>query len=237
MEDKQNIYKMFLKRCEDVCNAKFIISCNMINRLLQFMPNFSCIMQFIARCNQGENYRLLLDNASGGNIFKLPSSNKKIVALVTGLLFDIDQMNIDFNSFLIRYYFSEDYEDSYKAFCNSVIKPYAKAFGIMLEDDIDDKEEEKLSEGQIISDKAIQEQLFPLINSIREHVFSDSKLSNAKKDDLLNILEGFIYAFELQNAKMVKTIWLGIKYAFNGYKDISVHLESINNMLQLYDII
>lgn len=236
MENKVEIYEMFLKKCDNICCSKYLMSSNAINSLLQFMPKFSCVMEFVSKCNQGENYKQLVSQSGEGNVFKMPKSKKKIVALVTGLLFDIDQMNIDINSFLIRYFYSADDEFGYQAFCKVIVRPYAEAFGMMLENFEEEDDIEKLENNLPIADKKISEQVFPLVNSLKDCVLADSKLANNKRNDCLTMLEGLEYAFELGSAKMINVVFVGLKSVFAGYKNGNSFMLTIEELLKLYSI-
>lgn len=235
-ENKGETYSIFLRRCDEICNAKFIMSCSKINSLLQYMPTSECIMEFVASCNQGESYKQLYSLSSQGNVFKLPKSRKKIVCVVTGLLFDIDQMNIDFNVFLRRYFYADDLEESFKAFCSVIMHSYEKAFLMMLEN-FDDESSERLEDGFASVDKAINEQVFPLLTAFKDCVMSDGKLVDLNRKDAMTLLDGLVYAFELGNAKVVLALWVGLKNFMRDYKNGASYLSSLEKMLSMFNII
>ncbi len=236
--DIQLAYNTFEKKCNDIVHSNFIMSSNYIMSLLRLVAQTPVLMEFVAKCNQGLSYKEEFDLAASGASFRLPTSNKRIVSLVTGMLFEIDQNSINLNSFLIKYFGTTDYEEGYKMFCKSVIEPYCEAFKMILDDEI---EEDNTRDVSAVKDVAlsdnIKEQIFPYISAMNEVVVSDHNLKEKKRKDYLTMLEGFYYAIEISNAKMIQVVWIGLQSVVESYRPLKSYIKSLQSILLAFDIV
>lgn len=235
MQDNQQILNQFREKCNVVCKSQFIMSNFAINSMLKFVASQAPLMEFIAKCNQGLNYKELFDESCKKNILKMPKSQKRIVALVTGILFDIDRGEIDLNIFLNRFFDNGETERNYINFCRTIIIPYCNAFdnlGKEVEDEVYDTSQ---ADNCVVS-KCLKEQVLPMIEDLKEQIISDPILNEVKRKDYLAMLEGLYYAFELSSAKMIKAMWLGIKYSIIAYKPAGSYLLSIQQFMDMYII-
>lgn len=237
-DNVQHAYEILVDKCNAVIEAKYIMSGNAVIGLLRYLASTPCLMDTVARCNQGFRYREEFDRAGSGAAFRLPESDRKIVALVTGILFDIDRGRINFNAFLMKNFYGDgDYETSYRLFGKTLIEPYAKAFGKMINQEDADVLPELEQESKIPVGTAVKEQIFPYIAAINEVVENDAALSDERKREFLLMTEGLTYAFEIAGTKMIRVVWTGMRSVFAAHKPTQSYLRAMEKILAAYAVI
>ncbi|MDE7071092.1 MAG: hypothetical protein K2O86_03865, partial [Clostridia bacterium] len=159
--------------------------------------------------------------------------NMAVVSVVTKLLFDIDRNNIDMDKFLSAYYKYDDYSARYSHFCNTVLVTYAKAFGdvVSYKEKVVEAEEEKKV------DNVVKEEVSPYITKMSHIVEGDSLISDAKKDEIITLLDGLYYSFDTQRAKIVKAMWIGLLAVADKYKPLQSYIKEVKRILQTYALI
>lgn len=235
--ETQQAYQIFSMRCHEIIASKYVMSGNYIMRLLRYVASTPCLIDFVAKCNQGFNYRDEFELASSGASFRLPSSKKKIVALVTGMLFEIDRNQLNLNAFLIKYYGVSDYEEGYKTFCKSVIEPYIEAFALVLQDDLAEETPDVSSVKDVPLSDNIKEQIYPYISAMKEVVMSDRTLKEKKRADYMTMLEGFYYSIEISNSRMIQVVWIGLDSLFESYRPLKSYVKALRNLLESFAVI
>ncbi|MGN0771295.1 MAG: hypothetical protein ACI4MI_01780 [Christensenellales bacterium] len=235
--ETQQAYQIFTMRCREITASKYIMSGNYIMRLLRYVAATPCLMDFVAKCNQGFNYREEFELATSGASFRLPSSKKKIVALVTGMLFEADRNQLNLNAFFIKYFGVSDYEEGYKLFCKSVIEPYVEAFAIILDEEDQEETPDSTSVKDLPLSDNIKEQIYPYISAMKEVVMSDRTLKEKKRADYMTMLEGFYYSVEMSNSRMIKVVWLGLDSIFESYRPLKSYVKSLRNILESFAVI
>lgn len=227
-------YTIFIERCRGMVNSKFVMSSNSISNILQLIASVPCLTNYVQICSQNFDFNKEYNKATASLDFILPSENKKIVAFVTNLLFMFDQKKLDLTKFIKTYYSTNDFELSYKTFCDKVINPYMIAFkDILLEED---KAAPDYLDNTNVTEFA-KNQCMGVITSLISIVSQDNNLSDEKKSDFLTMLEGFFYSFEISRAQMIKVVWIGLKNIMSSYRPAQSYLMSIEKVLQDYAVI
>lgn len=123
---------LFLRRCDEVMQSKFILADTKIGELLKSIASSDLLYAFFREITRDFDYPAAKEkymNYAGGSAKKrrllFPPDPSEKLAFIFCLLVDLDNMTLDLSEFL-REYFYEDgsvYE-SYYAFCNQVIKPF-----------------------------------------------------------------------------------------------------------------
>ena len=194
-ENLQQVYAELTARCKRIKEGKYIMSGNTIAALLRYITSQPALMACLERCNYGFRYGTELEKAMTGGIFKLPLGSRKVVALVTGLLFELDRGSINFHNFIKQYYRAADVDASFDMFAGSVIMPYLMAFKNALSG-----EGEEVSAGLDGDDKpvssGVKEQLMPVILQFTEEIAADEIAKEAEffsfgTNDLTQMTFGF----------------------------------------------
>lgn len=226
-------YSIFLNYCDDVANSSYLLSSRAIKNLLKFIAGTPCLTKYIAKCNSSIKLNETYNSIFGENSLNLPSDNMAIVSVVTKLLFDFDTNNIDMDKFLSAYYKYDDYSLMYSNFCNTVLVTYAKAFGdvVTYKEKVIEAEEEKTV------DNATKEEVAPYLSKMTRVVEGDSLISDAKKDEIITVLDGLYYSFDTKRAKLVRALWIGLAAVTEKYKPLQSYLREVKRILEDYALI
>ncbi len=235
-ENLQQVYSELAAHCNKIKEGKYLMSTGTITSLLRYITAQPALMSCLEKCNYGFRYSAELEAAMSGGIFKLPLGSKKVVALVTGLLFDMIRGTVNFHNFIKKYYRAATVDMSFDLFVGSVIMPYLMAFRNVL--DGKGEEDSSLEEAD---DKpvgaGVKEQLLPLIMQFTEAVAADNALTDEAREDFYVMLEGLYYSLELSRAKMVKAMFMGLSSVMQDYKNGASYIRAIGKVLREYAII
>lgn len=226
-------YSIFLNYCDEVVNSSYLLSGRAIQNLLKFVAATPCLTNYLTKCNSSIKLNETYNSIFGETTLNLPQDNMAVVSVVTKLLFDIDRNNIDMDKFLSAYYKYDDYSARYSHFCNTVLVAYAKAFGdvVTYKEKLIEAEEEKKVEN------VVKEEIAPYIAKMTHIVEGDSLISDAKKDQLLTLLDGLCYSFDTQRAKIVKAMWIGLLAVADKYKPLQSYMKEVRKILQAYALV
>ncbi len=226
-------YSIFLNYCDEVANSSYLLSGRAIQNLLKFVASTPCLTNYLAKCNSSIKLNETYNSIFGEATLNLPQDNMAVVSVVTKLLFDIDRNNIDMDKFLSAYYKYDDYSARYSHFCNTVLVTYAKAFGdvVSYKEKVVEAEEEKKV------DNVVKEEVSPYITKMSHIVEGDSLISDAKKDEIITLLDGLYYSFDTQRVKIVKAMWIGLLAVADKYKPLQSYIKEVKKILQTYALI
>ncbi|MDE5654939.1 MAG: hypothetical protein K2I46_04955 [Clostridia bacterium] len=226
-------YSIFLNYCDEVANSSYLLSGRAIQNLLKFVASTPCLTNYLAKCNSSIKLNETYNSIFGETSLNLPQENMAVVSVVTKLLFDIDRNNIDMDKFLSAYYKYDDYSARYSHFCNTVLVTYAKAFGdvVSYKEKVVEAEEEKKV------DNSVKEEVSPYIAKMAHIVEGDSLISDAKKDEIVTLLDGLYYSFDTQRAKIVKAMWIGLLAVADKYKPLQSYIKEVKKILDTYALI
>ncbi len=237
---KEDAYRLFDEAVTALTTTNFIITEKPITDLLRCLIYSDLLRAFVTDCKKGVDYESELAAAvretESGYAFVLPKSNKRVIALVTGLLHDFDTGARSLTSFIQSFWPGVDNNTKYRLFCENILLPYKKAFRQSFLSDIDDIEQVEAAETVAISDSVL-ESAAPLFAALRTVFVEDNKLSQKKREDLTALTDGLFYALEKGNAKIIKTVWIGLKLALDGNKKAERKFSDISEFLALYALI
>ncbi len=188
---------LFLRRCDELMQSKFIIADTKIGELLQAIAASDLLYAFFRDVTGNFDYPAAkskyMNYAPYGKTQKkllFPEDPAERLAFVFCLLMEFDNKTLDLGKFLQEYFYEDgSFYESFYAFCNQVIKPFRNAVKIMFTDSpeatqavsLQDKERKgKVSQSVGFDVKAERKALY------------GSALADAKKVDgmlLLNALE------------------------------------------------
>ena len=235
-ENLQQVYSGLAARCNKMKEGKYLMSTGTMTSLLRYITSQPALMNCLERCNYGFRYATELEAATAGNIFKLPLGSKKVVALVTGLLFEMVRGTINFHNFIKKYYRAATVDMSFDLFVGSVVMPYLMAFRNVLEGTAEEDSAADDDDDTAVG-AGVKEQLLPLIMQFTEAVAADNSITDEAREDFYVMLEGLYYSLELSRAKMVKAMFLGLSSVMQDYKNGAAYIRAIRTVLQEYAII
>ena len=238
---KEDAYRLFDEAVTALTTTNFIITEKPITDLLRCLIYSDHLRAFIIDCKKGVDYEAELSAAvtetESGYAFLLPKSNKRIIALVTGLLHDFDTGARSLTSFIQNFWPDADNNTRYRLFCDNVLLPYKKAFRNSFLFDTDSIDEPTEAEERISISDSVIESAAPLFAEMRTVFIEDNKLSQKKREALIELTDGLFYALEKGNARIIKTIWIGLRLALEGNKKAERKFSDISEFLALYALI
>lgn len=235
-ENLQQVYSGLAARCNKMKEGKYLMSTGTMTSLLRYITSQPALMNCLERCNYGFRYATELETATAGNIFKLPLGSKKVVALVTGLLFEMVRGTINFHNFIKKYYRAATVDMSFDLFVGSVVMPYLMAFRNVLEGTAEEDSAADDDDDTAVG-AGVKEQLLPLIMQFTEAVAADNSITDEAREDFYVMLEGLYYSLELSRAKMVKAMFLGLSSVMQDYKNGAAYIRAIRTVLVEYAIV
>ena len=139
-------------------------------------------------------------------------------------------------SFIQNFWPDVDNNMRYRLFCEEVILPYKEAFRQSFLAESEEAEATEAEERITISDSVI-ENAAPLFAALRNVLVEDNKLSDRRRESLIEVTDGLFYALEKGNVKIIKTVWIGLKLALDGNKKAERKFSDISEFLALYALI
>ena len=238
---KEDAFRLFDEAVKALINSNFIITQKPITDLLRCLVFSDKLQAFVGECLRGVDYETELANAvtktESGYVFLLPKSNKRIIALVTGLLSDFDKGDRSLTTFIRELYPAPDNNQRYKLFCDNVLMPYHRAFRQSFLYDIDNADPAFGDESSAVISEPALEQAAGLLTALRTIFLGDNKLSEKKRADLIYLADGLYYCLEKGDPKIVKTVWTGLKLALTGYKKADRKFSDLTEFLALYALL
>lgn len=228
-------YSLLTERCNSMMESKFIMSSNCIVAILKVVASIPCLTNYVVKCSQNFSFDQEFEKAASSSKFCLPSSNLDKVAFITSLLYKFDRKEIDLTKFIKVYFPSNDFENSYRMFCQDIIAPYLIAFNGILKEE--DEVKPIVVDDNISLIDAIKNQVVQYITGLISIVSDDDMLKDEKKSDYLEVLNGFYYAFELNNVKMIKVVWIGLKSLLANYRLANSYMQAIEKILSQYAVL
>ncbi|MGN1227915.1 MAG: hypothetical protein ACI4TX_04655 [Christensenellales bacterium] len=221
-EEKEKILQ-FEANCNEMINGKFILADIKIAKILKSIANSKELYAYLAECLLNFDFAKEFEKAKGvdftKNYFKMPEEAYKKVALVFCLLIEIDNKNIDFYDFVVKYFKTEKDGDEYGLFTRTMLIPFRdeilKHFNLYdyptIIDELPTSENDVQSNGKDIKNELINH-LQSMINVIQ----ISPKINDEKKERLNIILNAFIEGVKINNKKILFA--LEIALADNVYK-------------------
>lgn len=236
---KQKIFDGLVARCQDFKSSRFIMSDITLMQLLKYIVSYRELSDIVVESRRIADYNEEFAKATAAEIpklFKLPSDDRRLIVLVTGLLYEFDRETINMNTFIREYFSNLSIDSGFDAFCDNVLREYTEAFRTLLfKPQSAHYEDEESEADNRLSDKVV-ETLTPMLVQITENVIADRSLSDKKRTELIDVLEGLYYILEDGNGKLLKAMWTGVKNTFIGTKNYNSTLNAIDEILISYKL-
>ena len=234
---RQKAYEIFQAKCAKMIESKFLLAQPCIAGVLKCIIASPELYQFIKDCISNIDCEDELSKAtlnSGKQEFILPESKRVMVALVTYLLNQFDNNEIDLMEF-IAYYYNPDTNIGYQIFCREVVEPYCRLVGeVFLNDNIVDE----VSEPQVQDiNYAVYEQADMLIKDIVTEIQSSNSVREDERADMITLAEGMMVALSNLDAKIIIALFIGMKYAYGKHRKINKALKELEKLFIKYAIV
>lgn len=133
---------LFLRRCDELMQSKFIIADTKIGELLQAIAASDLLYAFFRDITKDFDYpaakNKYMHYAPYGKTQKkllFPEDPAEKLAFIFCLLMEFDNKTLDLGRFLQEYFYEDgSFYESFYAFCNQVVKPFKNAVRVMFSD-------------------------------------------------------------------------------------------------------
>jgi len=239
----EDVAKVFVEKCEEVVNSRFIIADKKIQSLLKEVVTNKALYAVLEKCLMDFNYEKEFLKAKvpvieGQNKFalSLPDDNEKLIAFVFCLLHEIEDKTRDFQKFLQDFYYNNgSFFEGYNEFCVKIIRPFMYTMCAMLKtSDVTLEEEAQVSKFFGTDIVHIDS---PTLNIILEScdkmalILEKSKASEIRSERIF-IIESLKNAVLIRDRKIIKTAFIGLMYSLKGVKDCSKNIAKLEKTLK-----
>lgn len=241
MEKQQNLVK-FNEALNAFYSSRLVIVDKTISDFLKMLANDTSFMEVVAEAAKTtsfkQEYQNSIVNDEKGLSFRLPMNKRHVVALVVGLLFEFDRMDISVIEFVRKFYPYEASHDSYVAFCDSVIRPFGEAFRSLYLGEMEDSvvAPPVEIENKPFNDKA-KEEIDYWLNLIMGGMIGDYTYSKDEQKEGATLIKGMSYVCSLADPLLIKLTWLGLKNTLGNHKSIYRELKEVESILITYGVI
>ncbi len=238
------ITQKFENSIEQIFKSTIITADIAIDRFLAEITTTPELYAIIVDSNTDFSYKTEFSkavlNSATGKTFCLPQSKKKVIALVTKLLYDFIRKRNSIVDFVMTYFKTTSHQDSYMVFLDKVMTPYVQAFyeivsgqeAVAVEEAIIDE----TSPVTVFSDNALDE-IATYIEKIKDDLHLSSDFTDQTRDELISLLDGTIYILESHNAVLIRTSYIGLKNTLLLYRIGLRELKEIERLFVSYGVI
>lgn len=233
----QELIKSLKQLYMEMEKSNFIMSVDIITKFLKFVTTNESTFFIYKHASQNFDFESIFEEAMSSGRLRIPQEDYKVIVLVTRLLFDIDRGKIEFLTFLKNTFPNDKIQESYSSFCFNMIYPYVQAFERLLSQ----ADKVVLDAAKNVQTKKMSRQLVDLLQgniiSIYEQLANDRTLQEGRRQELSAILEGLDVAVDSGNSLLIKSLWIGLKYALIANKAYTSQVKAMENELKNYGII
>lgn len=233
----EELIKSFKLLYLELERSNFIMSNDIITKILKFVTTNEPLFFAVKHANQNFDFNSIFNESMASGRIRMPDDDYKIIVLVTKILFDIDRGNIEYLNFLKNTFPRVNISDSFNDFCLGIVLPYVQAFERLLSQ----KDRVVDSGNSNVQYKNVPRELVDLLNSniisISDQLVGDKTLSDETRREIYVILEGLYFAIESNNVMLIKSLWLGLKYALIANRAYTSQVKALENELRNYSII
>lgn len=230
----------FIKNCDEIISANYILATKKISDLLKGMSSSKLLMELFDYLTSDFDYesakaKALSKKSFEGGGFIVPTDRQEFLALVFLLLFEIDLEKIKLIDFLMMYFADGGYKESYANFCQKLIVPFKDevvlAVKQMLNSEaLDERVVTVKTIKPLLAKKTIAE-LDGLILNSKDTLFQ-YKIDIEEKSNIFDLYKNFSNSLYENDAFRIKTAFLGYKYAIKNLRKPDAFITQIEKILK-----
>lgn len=249
METNENVNgyeRPFVKECNNFIDAKYIVVGNNINVLFDEINNDESLLNIVNYCLEDFDFSAKLGVAlslhqAKQKDFIMPKENEEIVALCYGILQRIVDGEIDFESFISKYFlFNGTFNDTYINFGHYFVKPfknailnlenkdkYSKKYTSKEEKKVEKEEQEQ--EEEVVEENETIDRLFDIVQDIEDVILSDIKIRDFKQEELEFYLKAFKEALKINNKLIILALADAIVLSSSKIKSLKYETQRLKS--------
>ncbi|MEG2450263.1 MAG: hypothetical protein RSB09_00870 [Clostridia bacterium] len=224
---------------EDMQNSNIILVDKKLRAALKCLAYYDEFRVALSYCNQGFDYdaekQKSLLCVGERKAFKMPRSQKNIVALISHLLMEFDSGTMDLLTFASEYFPAENKQDSYEKCFVSVVEPFKLALVGLVVDGIEDDTPEAIRNVEFVSSGLQQQTEYLLVAFVK--AVQEAQIEVELRNDFMIMFEGLASALDTRDTLMIRAMWLGIKLALTSHKLAQKDIEKMDEVLKMYLVV
>lgn len=244
---KKEELDLFLLRCDELIESKYIIANIKIINLLKSIANSETLLAIFKSCLSGFDYEeaksryFVINEYLGGGKgeFIQPEDSKNLLSLVFSVLMDIDAEKIDLTSFLNKFFYENgSYYESYNSFVKGMIVPFKLTVKALMSGIIGGTVADPKEELAKKVEAPIEEDVEPLeFAKIRVLLKEEKSLIKAKKivpeklRDGILIIDTFFSALDSKDKDAINYAFTAYKYTIRSLLTFKNNVHSIEELL------
>ena len=243
-ESNNKKIEYFINLCDDLITCKFLVAESKIQKLLTSLADTAPIYELVSDCMEQFNHdremnKAFVTDGKGHFYCNMPTEEYKVIALVFCTLADIDQKNIDFTSFIKKFFDDEDGVNCYTSFARRMILPFreliAEAFGYpkrysraeVVENVENDKDEDD-------SIDSLFENCLRLAKDMIVEIEENKNYWIYQLQEFKNLANEIAKACEERDFSRLRALVFGAKYACKGIKCVKFLMKELIEEVEEY---
>lgn len=244
--DKETIFNGFAYKCDQLVNSNYILSLPMVKDILEYVVENASLLELISNCITNVNYISEFNNcisidSSGKKIITLPKSNRYIISIVMGILYDIDNNNNILSQLLAEYFYNKNIEVSFSSFTNTLIVPLVLAVKGLYLDSTDTTYENEFDYNEenmpFIDSTKILDNISLNIKDFNTAIRGSNSYSDLEIYELTYLLNALYHSISIGDEINIKSNYIAIKYLFKDTKKFKKLFYSLEQELIRFQLI
>lgn len=252
MQTKRQSIDNFKKLIDELISSSYVLYDKKLTDLMRAIGNSKLFYTLFKYCTDDFDYEgvftqsfVQTDAGYGHGKFVLPKEPKDQIALIFSLLFQIDAKEINFLDILERYFFVNNYNESFRNFAMQVLYPFRsevlKVVEAMAEDSTGDVQPVKESiKVTPVKEKTIKvkdvKTIIDLLDESRSIIFQ-YKIEPGLKTELVDLYQFFKDSLYEGEPKTIRLSYLAYKYATLYHRKLDNTMLKIEKLLKMNGVL
>lgn len=234
---KEQEFAMFDTAVKAIVDANALMLSVCYADLLKLIAYDDPIRITIKECYDSIDYEHLLTTVFEKNgdkyVVRLPASKKAIVGFVTKLIYEFHLGTQSYDKILLSLY-GDSSTFAMKTFAEEVLNPYREAFRQVFMFEADENAGDGKDEDFNEINPAVFNEIKVISAAMRSEIEGDNKIKEEERKELIELIDGFCYAVESEQGKLVRPSWIGLRKALTSAKLCANALTRLEALLQRY---
>lgn len=233
--NKEEALTSFFSLSNAFFNSHLLLVQQNIALLLKSVAYYDTLLNLLKECNEGTHFELELRQNMTERGIILPSSRKRLIAFVIGLLFKMDKEQ-SATDIILRYFPSADKNESYKKFLNEIILPLQDAVEQYFTLPADADTEPAAEDFAAPYSERIGEKLTVLLKQLREET-AGAKIAESERSELFFAVDSFLYLLEYRDTALIRFGYFALKKFLSDKRIGEARMAEIKNFLAEYNVL
>ena len=227
---------VFDKACDDFVNSKIILIEKSISGILSTIAKRGQIYSVIAGEIVGYNFQVEYEAAIKSGSFDLVLNDKSVIPFVFNLLNEMDNGTIDIFAF-IKKMFGENDENTYKMFCELLIKSFNVRVCQLLEEKYIDAEEpaEEVVEDEDCIDEAFLDRIRFVTDNIMGGLHNPKLLKLKVRGDINTVCVSILICISNNQTIGILGLLIGLRHMLSKIKQYKNDVKELDLIIKAFN--